>query len=330
MPKVAPVITIMIITITFIGFPYTFAQSSNTIVSVKTDKEVYSLGDIVEISGSVTNPPYDGLYLKIFDSKAELVWEFQVKLDKNNTFKTAVPLSEPVWNESSFYVVTAKTGGVINTTSFELSPKSNLRGEQTISNTFRILDKFLHSVFLLPVAGIILIGIMAYLLYSVRNAQKNIAILKHKSLPLVTFGTPSPAKVYLSNGISLGYEAWSSIPEEQRSKVDSVEFWITVKNIGGNAAKNIIALFTKKGEMFSRHDLKEKTVQTEDLFPDLPAGEFYFYDFKISWEQFVGLRSNNLFVGLLVSYDRNEIRSSSGIIFGIGEGGNYTWDEWFT
>ena len=331
MSKVTQVITILMITTAFMVFPHAFAQSSaNTTVSVKTDTAVYGLGDTEEISGSVTNPSYDGLYLKIFDSKAALVWEFQVKLDNNNTFRTAVPLSDPVWNGSSFYVVTAKTGGVINTTSFEIGPSSSPQGEQPAPIDPTIHVRLLQNSFFLPVSGIIVIGIIGYLLYSVRSAQKNIAILKTKSLPLITFGTPSPAKVYLSNGTSLGYESWSSIPGEQRSKVDSIEFWVTVKNIGGNAAKNITASFTQKDEVFSRYELKEKTLQTENLFPDLPAGEFYFYDFKISWDQFASLRRNNLFVGLLVSYDRNETRCSSGIIFGIGEGGNYTWDEWFS
>ena len=334
MTKVTLVIMIMMITMAFIGFPYAISQpSNNTTISVKTDKASYNMGNIVEISGTVTNPSYDGLYLKIFNSNAELVWEFQVKLDDNNNFRTTVPLSDPVWNESAFYVVTAKTGGIINTTSFEVNPSSNLQEENATSVVLETFDKFLHNVFFLSVAGIFIIGIVVYLLYSIRQAQKNIAILKHESLPLVTLDAPAPAKVHLSNGTDMGYETWNKIPENQRSKVDSVEFWITIKNIGGNTAKNIIASFIQKDEIFSRHDMKEEKgemLHREVVFPDLAPGEFYYYDFKISWQQFAKLGQENLFVGLLVSYDKHGIRSSSGIIFGIGEGGNYMWDEWFT
>ncbi|MGI0066038.1 MAG: hypothetical protein ACREAT_04675, partial [Nitrosotalea sp.] len=272
-------------------------------------------------------------YLKIFDNKAELVWLFQVKLDENNNYKITLPLSDPVWNESAFYVVTAKTGGIVNTTSFEINPNPNLQ-EKTTSIILKIFDKFRQNTFFLPIVGIFIIGIIAYVLYSIRLVQKNIAILKHESLPLITFDTPSPAKVHLEHGTSIGYETWIEIPEEQRPKVDSVEFWIAIKNIGGNTAKNITSLFIQKDEIFSRQDMKVaeegKTIDKQALLPELASGEFYYCDFEIPWNQFVKLEKNNLFVGLLVSYDKHETRSLSGIIFGIEKGGNYTMDEWFT
>ncbi|MGI0017798.1 MAG: hypothetical protein ACREA1_03730 [Nitrosotalea sp.] len=287
---------------------------------------------MVEISGFVKNPTYDGLYLKIFDNKAELVWLFQVKLDENNNYKITLPLSDPVWNESAFYVVTAKTGGIINTTSFEINPSHNFQ-EKTTSIVLQTFDKFFQNVFFLPIVGIFIIGIVVYALYSIRQVQKNITVLKHKSLPLITFNAPSPTKVHLQNGTSINYEAWDKIPEDQRPKLDSVEFWIAIKNIGGNTAKNITSLFIQKEEIFSRHDMKieeGKIPYEQVLFPELAPGEFYYYDFKISWNQFAKLRENNLFIGLLASYDKHEIRGCSGIIFGMGEGGNYTMDEWFT
>ena len=332
MAKVTWVIIIAVITIAFIGFPHTIAQSSaNTTVSVKTDKAFYKMGDIVEISGFVKNPTYDGLYLKIFDSKAELVWLFQVKLDENNNYKITLPLSDPVWNESAFYVVTAKTGGIINTTSFEINPSYNFQ-ENPTSSILQTFDKSLQNILFLPIVGIFIIGILGYMLYSIRRVQKNITVLKHESSPLITFDTPSPAKVHLQDGTSLGYEVWNNIPIDQRPKVNSVEFWITIKNIGGNTAKNITSLFIQKEEIFYRNNMKieGKIPHKQVLFPELAPGEFYYYDFEISWDQFVKLRENNLFVGLLASYDKYETRGCSGIIFGIGEGGNYTMDEWFT
>lgn len=326
-------VAIGIITISLIGFPHIMAQSSaNTTVSVKTDKAFYKIGDNVEISGSVRNPTYDGLYLKIFDTKAELVWLYQVKLDENNNYKITLPLSDPVWNESAFYVVTAKTGGIINTTSFEINPSNNFQ-EKTISTILHTFDKSLQNIFFLPIVGIVIIGILGYVLYAIRRVQKNIAVLKHESSPLITFDTPCPAKVHLQDGTSLGYEVWNDIPDDQRPKVDSVEFWIAVKNIGGNTAKNITSLFIQKEEIFSRHDMKMeegKISHKQVLFPELAPGEFYYYDFEISWNQFVKLGMNNLFVGLWASYDKYDTRGCSGIIFGIGEGGNYTIDEWFT
>ncbi|MGI0062089.1 MAG: hypothetical protein ACREBA_06520 [Nitrosotalea sp.] len=70
MAKLTLVIVIAVITMAFISFPYASSQSpTNTTISVKTDKASYKMGDIVKISGSVTNPTYDGLYLKIFDDK---------------------------------------------------------------------------------------------------------------------------------------------------------------------------------------------------------------------------------------------------------------------
>ncbi len=334
MAKLALVIVITVIAMAFISFPHASSQSSaNTTILVKTDKASYKIGDTVEISGSVTNPTYDGLYLKIFDDKAELIWLYQVKLDENNAFKTIVPLSDPVWNGSMFYVVTAKTGGIVNTTSFEINPSSNFQ-EKTTSIILETFDKFLQNTLFLSIVGIFIIGIIAYVLYSIRLVQKNIAILKHESLPLITFDTPSPAKVHLEHGTSMGYETWIEIPEEQRPKVDSVEFWIAIKNIGGNTAKNITSLFIQKDEIFSRQDMKvaedEKILDKQAFLPELASGEFYYYDFEIPWNQFVKLEENNLFVGLLISYDKHKTRNLSGIIFGIGKGGNYTMDEWFT
>lgn len=332
MVKITQVIIIGIIAIAFIGFPHIVAQSSaNTTVSVKTDKAMYEIGDNLEISGFVRNPTYDGLYLKIFDNKAELVWLFQVKLDENNNYKITLPLSDPVWNESKFYVVTAKTGGIINTTSFEINPSHNI--QEKIPTTLQTFDKSLQNILFLPIVGIFIIGIIGYLLYSVRRAQKNISVARHESLPLITFDTPSPAKVHLQDGTSVGYEVWNNIPEDQRPKANSIEFWITIKNIGGNTAKNITALFIQKEEIFSRQDMKieaEKTPNKQMLLPELNPGEFYYYDFEISWDQFVKLGKNNLIVGLWTSYDKHEVKGCSGIIFGISEGGNYTLDEWFT
>lgn len=330
MTKITLVAIIVVISVAFIGFPHSFSNPlANTTVSVKTDKTSYNIGDTIEINGSATNATSDKLVLKIFNSKTELVWLFQVDLDKNNTFETALPLSDPAWKESVFYVLTAKTGESIGATSFEINPTPSSQ-ETTTSIASGTFDKFVQNIFFLPIVGIFIIGIMVYVLYS-RRVQKNIGILKQESLPLITFDTPSPAKVHLSRGTSISYEGWSKIPEDQRPEINSVEFWIAIKNIGGNSAKNITALFLQKDEMFSRQDMeKEKNAGKQVLLPELTLGEFYYWNFEISWDRFVRLEKNNLFVGLLISYDKHETRDHSGIIFGIGKDGGYTMDEWFT
>ena len=330
MTKIILAAIIVIISVAFIGFPHSFSDPlANTTVSVKTDKTSYNIGDTIEISGYATNATSDKLVLKIFNSKTELVWLFQVDLGKNNTFETALPLSDSAWNESVFYVLTAKTGEAISATSFEINQTPTSQ-ETTTSIVSKAFDKFLQNIFFLPIVGIFIIGITVYVLYS-RRVQKNIASLKQEPLPLITFDAPSPAKVHLSRGTSMSYEGWNKIPEDQRPEINSVEFWITIKNIGGNTAENITALFLQKDEMFSRQDIEnEKNADKRVLLPELDLGEFYYWNFEISWDRFVRLEKNNLFVGLLISYDKYETRNHSGIIFEIGKGGGYTMDEWFT
>ncbi|MGI0062113.1 MAG: hypothetical protein ACREBA_06640 [Nitrosotalea sp.] len=240
-----------------------------------------------------------------------------------------MPLSDPAWKESVFYVLTAKIGEAVGATSFEINQTPNFQ-ETSISTISKTFDKFLQNTFFLPIVGIFIIGTTVYVLYS-RRIRKNIGSLKHEPLPLVTFDTPSPAKVHLNRGTSMSYEGWNKIPEDQRPKINSVEFWIAIKNIGGNTAENISVLFLQKDEMFSRHDMeKEKNSDKQVSLPELAIGEFYYWNFEISWDRFVKLEKNNLFAGLLISYDKPETRNHSGIIFEIGKGGSYTIDEWFT
>ena len=219
----------------------------------------------------MTNPTSNHLVLKIFNSSEELVWYFQISLDKDNTFQTALPLSDPIWTESTFYVLTAKSGETINETSFEING-SGLQ-ETTTSVILRTFDKFLPQNILLPIstAEIFVIGTMAYFLYS-RRTQKKVASVKHESLPLIMFDAPSPVKVYLSNGTDMSYDEWSKIPQDQRPKINSVEFWIAIKNIGSDAVKNITFLFIERDKMFSRQDMKleeGKSLDKQILLPEL-------------------------------------------------------------
>ncbi len=326
MTKLFLIVIIAVISAVFIGFPHSFSDSSpKTTVLVRTDKTSYNIGDTVLISGSVTNPISDKIVLKMFNSKAELVWLFQVNLDTNNTFQTTLQLSDPTWNGSAFYVLTAKTNDTVGATSFEINQTSSIQRVIT-TTTLGTVEEFLQKNYSIPIAGILIIGAAIYLRSS--RSRKSTTGQKPESLSLITLDAPSPAKVQLSHGKTMSYEGWKSIPEDQRPEINSVEFWIGIKNIGGNDAKNIAALFLQKDEILSRQDM-EKNESGQVSLPDLIQGEFYYWNFEISLDRFVRLNQRNLFVGLLISYDNYKTRGHSGMIFEIGDGGGYILDEWF-
>ena len=324
-------------------FPFLDAYAETTMINVKTDKAYYKIGDVVEITGSVKNPSSDILILKIFNSDTNIVLKSQLILDEKDSFHTSVLLYDPTLEDSKFYVVTVKMNDVIATASFELIPseekqtigtkskdvKSNEKQMVLPENINQLLQKLVDSFYQNIVFVFIIVIIVASIIIWVAYPKKlpSIKNIKHKSKPLITFENPAPAQIHLSDGTKISYESWKSIPIDQRHGVATIEFWIPIKNIGEDVATNIFSAFIKQDNIFSRQDLMGKEMNP---IPDLSPGEFYYQNFEISWDRFVKLKENDLFVGLSISYAKQQTKSYSGKIFGIGMGGNYIIDGWFT
>ncbi|MDE1862630.1 MAG: hypothetical protein KGI33_06935 [Thaumarchaeota archaeon] len=305
--------------------------ATKTVVSVSTDKTFYNMGETIAISGSVTHPPSDTVILKIFDSKAELVWLFVVTLDKDDSFKTSLQLSSPDWEKSTFYVLTAKAGDGIGSASFEIhkaSASTYVPSDMAVPDVVKLVRQ---NAYIIPVSGLILAVLVIGILFS-RRPPKSIATLRNEQAPLISYGPPSPARVYLAQGTSVSFDGWHKIPDDQKAQVDSIEFWIEIKNIGSDTAKDIKSSFLKKDGLLYRREMEEKGKLPEGqvLLPNLAPGHSLYWDFKIPLDRYNRLEMENLSVGLLSSYDKNKTKGYSGIIFGMGKGGNYTADEWFS
>lgn len=341
-----------------VSFSSLNSYAETTLLSVKTDSAYYKIGDTVEITGFVKNPSADVLTLSVFNSDADIILVDQINLDEKNSFLTTLLLSEG-WEDSKFYVVTVKMNDEIAATSFELKlvgeekqvteskEESKLEThitepvvieepdeKQKLKTTFpektsQLPQKLADNFYQNPVFVLVIIVIVAGIMIGVAYSKKlpNIESIKHKPQPLITFENPAPAQVHLKDGTSISYESWENIPIDQKHNVATVEFWIQIKNSGGDVARNISSAFLKEDDVFTRQDLVKKELKP---LPDLAPGEFYYHNFEISWDRFVKLRVVNIFVGLLISYAKQQTKGHSGIIFGIGMGSNYIIDEWFT
>lgn len=321
-------------------FPFLDSYAETISLNIKTDKAFYEIGDAVEISGSAINPSTDVLTLKIFDSDANVVLESQIELDEENSFLTKILLSDPMWEDSKFYVATVKMNDEVAATSFELKSPSEEKqetpfiaepvvtkepDEKTSQLPQKLVDYFYQNPVFVFIVVIIVAGIVIWVAYS--KKLPSLESIKHKPQPFITFVNPALAQIHLKDGTRISYESWESIPIDKRRDVATVEFWVLIRNNGGGVATNISSTFLKKDDIFSRQDLMKKEMKP---LPSLAPGGFYYQDFEIPWDRFVKLREYNIFVGLLISYTKQQTKSYSGIIFGIGMGSNYIMDEWFT
>lgn len=324
-------------------FLFLDSYAQTTSLNVTTDRAFYQIGDTVEIMGSVENPSDDILIITVFNSDADAVLEDQVTLDEKNSFKTTILLSDK-WEDSNFYVITTKMNDIVTATTFELklsdqetqttpdkeeSPIDESPVIEKSGELQKFFDNFYQNPLFAYIIMLIIILVIAGILIGIAYSRKlpNVERLKHKPQPLVTFENPAPAQVRLKDDTKISYESWEHIPADQKHNVATIEFWIKIKNNGGDTARNVSSIFFQEDGIFTREYLVNKEMK---MLPDLAPGEFYFHNFEISWDRFIKLQEHNVFVGLLISYAKQQTHSYSGIIFGIGMGSNYIIDEWFT
>ena len=341
------IIAIFLFQFTDDHFQYLNSFAEDVSINIKIDNTKYRSYDTVEITGYVENPLNDVLIITLFNADENVVLITQIKLI-DDTFQISLPVSE-IYEYSEFYVLTATISNVTAATTFEIIPDSQelpntlpessvvpVTSEQSISesegiifpkniNLINIFSKLYDEITLFL---FIVISITIIFLIWIINSKKllNIKIVKYQKQASITLDNPMPIQVKMINGMRISYDSWKTIPNDQKQNTASIEFWIKIKNNGDNVAKSISSRFFKEFKLFTRENLINKEIRP---IPDLDSSDFYYYDFKITWDQFTKLKEHMFYVGLLISYTKQGTDNvSSGVIYGISMDKNYTLDQW--
>lgn len=164
---------------------------------------------------------------------------------------------------------------------------------------------------------------------SVKYVRKNTIMtekeIKKRLRPIVAIQAPKPSSVTLANnqGVLL-YDTWRN--QGSQPPCESVKVVITIKNIGTDIAKNVTKKFTVQEEIFDKDIFEELDEYT---LPDLAPTQEYYQDATISWNDWIQLNTNNIFLGISISYDNYDNRSFSSGIYGLETGTNYIFGAWY-
>lgn len=106
-----------------LGVLTAYAQTSNASISVTTDKAVYSDGDLMTISGTVSTQLNVPISIVVKDSSGDIVLLGQVSPNPNGAYSTTVTAGGPLWTAAGSYEIDVTYGSTSNTakTTFEFT-----------------------------------------------------------------------------------------------------------------------------------------------------------------------------------------------------------------
>lgn len=121
--KINPLCIILTVSIMTLGILTASAQTSSASISVTTDKTVYSDGDQMTISGTVSTQLNVPVSIVIKDPSGNLVLLGQVSPNPNGTYSTTVTAGGPLWTAVGSYGVYVTYGSTSSTakTTFEFT-----------------------------------------------------------------------------------------------------------------------------------------------------------------------------------------------------------------
>lgn len=121
--KINPLCIILTVSIMTLGILTASAQTSSASISVTTDKTVYSDGDQMTISGTVSTQLNVPISIVIKDPSGNLVLLGQVSPNPNGTYSTTVTAGGPLWTAVGSYGVYVTYGSTSSTakTTFEFT-----------------------------------------------------------------------------------------------------------------------------------------------------------------------------------------------------------------
>ena len=123
---------------------YGFAYGAEDIVTVVTDTSTYEEGDMINISGSISD--YDGsdpfknfdVTLRLLAPNNNIVSISQIPLDSDGSYSTSIPAQGPLWKFDGDYTISVSHGSDRNasaTFTFVLSESEEVIEEEVIEIT---------------------------------------------------------------------------------------------------------------------------------------------------------------------------------------------------
>ena len=110
--------TILLLTLSAIilSQSYGFAYGADDIVTVVTDTSTYGEGDMINISGSISD--YDGsdpfknfdVTLRLLAPNNNIISISQIPLDNNGSYSTFIPAQGPLWKFDGDYTISVSHG----------------------------------------------------------------------------------------------------------------------------------------------------------------------------------------------------------------------------
>ena len=132
-------VALMLLSVSFLT---AIAQTSNSPITVTTDKPLYSDGSTIIISGTVTDQLNIPISIVIRDSSQNLVYLSQVSPNPDNTYSTQATAGGDLWKTPGTYEIDVTYGGKDKTakTTFEFTATSTSTGNQT--NATEVIPEF--------------------------------------------------------------------------------------------------------------------------------------------------------------------------------------------
>jgi hypothetical protein len=125
-----------------ISFLTAVAQTSNSSITVTTDKSTYADGSTIIISGTVTDQLNIPISIVIRDSSQNPVYLSQVNPNPDNTYSTQATAGGDLWKTPGTYEIDVTYGGKDRTskTTFEFTATTTSTGNQT--NATGVIPEF--------------------------------------------------------------------------------------------------------------------------------------------------------------------------------------------
>ncbi len=95
---------------------YGFAHGAENIVTVTTDSASYEAGEMIDVSGSVSDydesDPYKNfdVTLRLIDPKNNIITISQIPLNNDGSYSTFIPAQGPLWKFDGDYTVSVSHG----------------------------------------------------------------------------------------------------------------------------------------------------------------------------------------------------------------------------
>ena len=121
--KISSICIILIVSIVTLSVLSASAQTSNAIINVATDKTVYSDGDQMTISGTVSTQLNVPISIVVKDPSGNMVLLGQISPNSNGMYSTTVTAGGPLWTAVGSYEIDVTYGSISNTakTTFEFT-----------------------------------------------------------------------------------------------------------------------------------------------------------------------------------------------------------------